>query len=83
MDWAVNAPIPFVKTNHLIIDMNEENNETGKVFEENIVVVDIIKRMSKETIDALPSTVELLITMSAGSDHIDLYACKAKGELLS
>ena len=38
--------------------------------------------MSKETIDALPSTVELLITMSAGLDHIDLDACKAKGKYL-
>jgi len=80
MDMAVKPPVPFVKTNHLIIDTNKESDELRKAeMEKNIVVVDILKRMSKETIDALPSTVELLITMSAGLDHIDLDACKAKG----
>lgn len=79
MDLVVKPPVPFVKTNHLIIDTNEENDDLKKI-ETNVVIVDILKRMSKETIAALPSTVELLITMSAGLDHIDLDACKAKGE---
>jgi len=78
MDMTVKPPVPFVKTNQLIIDTNEENDET-RTFEKNILVVDILSKMSKETIEALPSTVELLITMSAGLDHIDLDACKANG----
>ena len=82
MDMTVKPPVPFVKTNQLIIDTNEENDET-RTFEKNILVVDILSKMSKETIDALPSTVELLITMSAGLDYIDLDACKANGEFLS
>ena len=82
MDLAVKPPVPFVKTNHLIIDTNEEKINESRTIEKNVVVVDIIKKMSKETIDALPSTVELLITMSAGLDHIDLDACKAKGKYL-
>ena len=79
MDLVVKPPVPFVKTNHLIIDAKDEIDEVKKA-ESNVVIVDILKRMSKETIDALPSTVELLITMSAGLDHIDLDACKANGE---
>lgn len=81
MDMLVKPPVPFVKTNHLIIDSNEEDDE-GKAFEKNVVIVDILKKMSKETIDALPKTVELLITMSSGLDHIDLDACKARGKFL-
>ena len=66
------ASCAFVKTNHLIIDTHGDD-ETRKVeIEKNVVVVDILKRMNKETIDALPRTVELLITMSAGLDHIDV-----------
>ena len=86
MDLAVKPPVPFVKTNHLILDiMNEDienvmNEKEKKRVETNVVVVDILKRMNKETVEALPSTVELLITMSAGLDHIDLDACKVKGE---
>lgn len=72
---TVKPPVPFHRTNRLIVDANEENGEQA-----NVVVVDILKKMQKETIDALPSTVELIITMSAGLDHIDLDACKAKGE---
>lgn len=78
MDLVVKPPVPFVKTNHLIVDSKDEVDE-ARSDETNVVIVDILKRMSKETVDALPSTVELLITMSAGLDHIDLDACKAKG----
>lgn len=82
MDLLVKPPVPFVKTNHLIIDTNEEDDES-RIIEKNVVVVDILTKMPKETIEALPSTVELLITMSAGLDHIDLDACKAKGKCMS
>jgi len=78
MDMVVKPPVPFIKTNHLILDNSEEEKEEDK-SETNVVVIDILKRMSKETIEKLPSTVEVLITMSAGLDHIDLDACKAKG----
>ena len=79
MDMVVKPPVPFVKTNHLIIDTDDENDESRKL-ETNVVIVDILKKMNKENIAALPSTVELLITMSAGLDHIDLDACKANGK---
>ena len=82
MDLAVKPPVPFVKTNHLIVDVNDEGSdeEEAKVSETNVVVVDILKKISKETVDALPKTVQLIITMSAGLDHIDLDACEAKGK---
>jgi len=78
MDLAVKPPVPFVKTNHLIVD-NKDSIDESQSKETNVVVIDILKRMSKETIEEMPSTVELLITMSAGLDHIDLDACKAAG----
>ncbi len=72
MDIVVKPPVPFVKTNHLIIDTHGDD-ETRKVeIEKNVVVVDILKRMNKETVDALLRTVKLLNTMSAGLDHIDV-----------
>ncbi|KAL3767791.1 LOW QUALITY PROTEIN: hypothetical protein ACHAWO_005201 [Cyclotella atomus] len=79
--WTWQPPVPFVKTNHLIVDTNENDSDSDedRMFETNVVVVDILKKMPKETIDALPKTVELIITMSAGLDHIDLDACEAKG----
>ena len=46
MDMTVKPPVPFVKTNQLIIDTNEENDET-RTFEKNILVVDILSKMSK------------------------------------
>jgi|UPI000581A65D phosphoglycerate dehydrogenase-like enzyme/ribulose-5-phosphate 4-epimerase/fuculose-1-phosphate aldolase/SAM-dependent methyltransferase len=45
----------------------------------SIVVVDILQKMTRERIAALPDTVELLITLSAGLDHIDMQACNERG----
>ncbi len=36
-------------------------------------------RMDKATIDALPASVRVLATFSAGTDHIDLQAARARG----
>lgn len=83
MDLAVKPPVPFVKTNRLIVDTNEDDSDDDSAPKTNVVVVDILKKMSKETIDALPKTVELIITMSAGLDHIDLEACEAKGKSIT
>lgn len=80
MDLAVKPPVPFVKTNHLIVDTDKNDSDDDRAPDTNVVVVDILKKMPKETIDALPKTVELIITMSAGLDHIDLDACEAKGK---
>ena len=79
MELTVKTPVPFVKTNHLILDVKSKNVVEEGQGGPNVVVVDILKKMPKEQIDALPSTVEVLVTMSAGLDHIDLDACKAKG----
>mmetsp|Transcript_21337 Transcript_21337/g.43840 ORF Transcript_21337/g.43840 Transcript_21337/m.43840 type:complete len:905 (+) Transcript_21337:130-2844(+) len=85
LDIACKPPVPFKKTNHLILDNKdrmedmEDGEDTKNKPETNVFVVDILKKMPKEKIDALPSTVELLITMSAGLDHIDMEACRARG----
>ncbi|CAB9503868.1 Glyoxylate/hydroxypyruvate reductase B [Seminavis robusta] len=83
MELACKPPVPFVNTNGLVTDLSaEESNDTAEKSPKgdlNVVVVDIITKMPKAKIDALPSTVELLITMSAGLDHIDMEACAAKG----
>jgi glyoxylate/hydroxypyruvate reductase len=67
---ACEPPVPFKKTNHLILSDTEDTN---------IVVVDIMKKFTKDAVAALPPTVELLITLSAGLDHIDVEACRARG----
>ena len=78
MELLCKPPVPFVNSNHLISDkqFEEEKELEGDL---NVVVVDIITKMPKEKIEALPSTVELLVTMSAGLDHIDMEACAKKG----
>lgn len=79
MELACKPPVPFVNTNKLVTDNTVEDGENKKDGELNVVVVDIITKMPKEKIEALPSTVEVLVTMSAGLDHIDMEACAAKG----
>ena len=82
MELACKPPVPFVNTNHLISDTKfdeEEKDEQQTKGDLNVVVIDIITKMPKEKIEALPSTVELLVTMSAGLDHIDMEACAKKG----
>ena len=83
MEIICQPPVPFKKTNHLILDETDRKKSLAigkeRVVETNIVVVDILSKMNKDKIDALPSTVELMITMSAGLDHIDMEACKARG----
>jgi len=74
MEMACKPPVPFVNTNNLIKEDEEDEH-----YETNIVVVDILTKMPKEKIEALPPTTELLITMSAGLDHIDMEACAANG----
>jgi len=75
MELACKPPISFVNTNHLILEINEKLPRANTRPELNVVVVDILTKMPKERIQALPDTVELLITMSAGLDHIDMEAC--------
>lgn len=81
MEMACKPPVPFVNTNHMVSEVDScqisESTSNKNQEELNVVVVDILTKMPKEKIDALPSTVELLITMSAGLDHIDMEACAA------
>lgn len=85
MELACKPPVPFINTNQLITNTDFEekikNDETQQPAKGdlNVVVIDIITKMPKEKIEALPSTVELLVTMSAGLDHIDMEACAKKG----
>jgi lactate dehydrogenase-like 2-hydroxyacid dehydrogenase/ribulose-5-phosphate 4-epimerase/fuculose-1-phosphate aldolase/SAM-dependent methyltransferase len=76
MDIVCKPPVPFIKTNHLILSKNEEE---GKMQGTNVVVVDILSKMTEERIKALPKSIEVLITMSAGLDHIDMRACAERG----
>ena len=51
----------------------------GTTDDTSIVVVDILHKMPRETIEKLPKSVNLLITLSAGLDHIDTAACAERG----
>jgi len=73
-------PVPFVNTNKLIVDetWKEQQAESTEAAPVHVVVVDILTKMPRAKIEALPSSVELLITMSAGLDHIDMEACQER-----
>lgn len=71
-------PVPFVHTSDLIERCVPEDDDDSKQ-RPSIVVVDILTKMSRNKIEALPSSVSLLITMSAGLDHIDVRACQERG----
>lgn len=76
MDIICKPPVPFVKSNHLILSKEDED---GKMQGTNVIVVDILDKMTEERIKALPQSVDVLITMSAGLDHIDMRACAECG----
>lgn len=76
MKLACKPPVPFTNSNHLIL--LEQGNDEKHIQNANVVVVDILQKMSKEKIEALPSTVNLLVTMSVGLDHIDTLTCAEK-----
>lgn len=79
LQLVVKPPVPFVNKNALIFDDTVKEDLTKPTKDPtNVVVVDILQKMSKAKIDALPKAVELLVTMSAGLDHIDLDACRAR-----
>lgn len=73
LSLACQPPVPFVNTSSLILEDQSKETVTS------VVVVDILQKMPRHKIEALPSTVELLITLSAGLDHIDLEACAERG----
>ena len=64
-------PVPFKNTSSLILEDKSEGT--------NVVVVDILTKMPKEKVETLPKTTKLLITLSAGLDHIDMKACADRG----
>jgi phosphoglycerate dehydrogenase-like enzyme/SAM-dependent methyltransferase len=73
LDLMCKPPVPFINTSSLILQ--DENLKDLS----SVAVVDIITKMPREKIEKLPKTVELLITLSAGLDHIDMQACKEHG----
>lgn len=73
LDLLCKPPVPFINTSDLILMRGDSEQETS------IAVVDILTKMPREKIEALPSSVSVLITMSAGLDHIDLQACQERG----
>ena len=60
--------------------MNYSNHETdGSLkFGTDVVVLTIKDRMNREQIMALPPTTRLIVTMSAGLDHVDMAAAKER-----
>jgi lactate dehydrogenase-like 2-hydroxyacid dehydrogenase/ubiquinone/menaquinone biosynthesis C-methylase UbiE len=62
-------PLPLVNTSEMIVVKEDDSTQPS------VVVVDILTPMPRSKIEALPSSVSLLITMSAGLDHIDVKAC--------
>lgn len=73
MDLMCKPPVPFVNTSSLIVEDDKLKDLSS------VAVIDIVTKMPREKIEKLPKTVELLITMSAGLDHIDMQACKDHG----
>ncbi len=73
LDLLCQPPVPFVNTSDLIVMRGDSDQETS------IAVVDMLTKMPRESIEALPSSVSVLITMSAGMDHIDVQACQERG----
>uniref|UniRef100_A0A7S3L772 Class II aldolase/adducin N-terminal domain-containing protein n=1 Tax=Amphora coffeiformis TaxID=265554 RepID=A0A7S3L772_9STRA len=73
LDLMCKPPVPFVNTSSLIIEDDHLKDLSS------VAVIDIVTKMPREKIEKLPKTVELLITMSAGLDHIDMKACKDHG----
>ena len=73
LDLMCKPPVPFVNTSSLIIEDDHLKDLSS------VAVVDILTKMPREKIEKLPKTVELLITLSAGLDHIDMKACKDHG----
>ncbi len=62
-------PLPLVNTSEMIVVKEDDSSQPS------VVIVDILTPMPRSKIEALPSSVSLLITMSAGLDHIDMKAC--------
>jgi len=79
MDIICKTPVPFNKTNHLLLTPEEEKGGGQGL---NVVVVDILNKMTAEKINEFPKSVDLLITMSAGLDHIDTKACAERGIII-
>ncbi len=48
-------------------------------FGTDVLVVNIKEKLSREKILALPSTTRLIVTLSAGLDHIDVKAAEERG----
>lgn len=72
LNLACKPPVPFINTSDLILEKKEQEDTS-------IVVVDILHKMPREKIEKLPKSVSLLITLSAGLDHIDTAACAERG----
>lgn len=72
LELACKPPVPFCNTSDLILEQKPEEDTS-------IVVVDILHKMPRAKIEKLPKSVKLLITLSAGLDHIDTAACAERG----
>ena len=72
-------PAPAVPDYHPMMSYSTNNIDGSLKFGTDVVVLNIKDQMPREKIMELPSTVRMIVTMSAGLDHIDSEAAKERG----
>ena len=70
---------PVVPTHNGMIKYSRHEEDGCLKFGTDVVVLTIKDKMSRESIENLPPTTRLIVTMSAGLDHVDCAAAKEKG----
>ena len=70
---------PVVPTHNGMIKYSRHEEDGCLKFGTDVLVLTIKDRMTRESIENLPPTTRLIVTMSAGLDHVDCAAAKEKG----
>jgi SAM-dependent methyltransferase len=73
---------PAIPDRHPMMSYVTDATQGTIHFGTDVVVLNISDRMKQQDILQLPATVRLLVTMSAGLDHIDLEAAANRGLLV-
>lgn len=73
---------PVVPESRKMINYSVHETDGSLKFGTDVVVLTIKDRMSREQIMALPPTTRLIVTMSAGLDHVDMAAAHERGILV-
>lgn len=73
---------PVIPETREMINYSVHETDGSLKFGTDVVVLTIKDKMSREEIMALPPTTRLIVTMSAGLDHVDLGAAYERGILV-